>query len=344
MSLKIRKSKSSKLWPQLTIIEGFWRMEKTTLIKELLKQEKFSLINEPHHLIEVPNVNDPHQWYFKKHIERQELARQLMKNGKKVIMERSVLSNIAFDYAQQGKITKENENVLKNLPEFKQFPIIFLYAEKQFIKNAIQKLKDDFVKNIMVKNKKFYYNYVNFYKNILSEITGNNALCLNVAPNGKFLEPKELIKYLVEKIKQSNNKEKVKEICAAVVLIHNNKILLLHDKNWNHYVLPQGHREADESLRQTAVREAKEETGYSDLALIKKIKQYQYHYLKGDKVIYKNIHVYLVKILNLASQEKQLDKHENYINCFFEFNEAIKRARWPQDKELIAISRDYLKK
>lgn len=344
MSLKIKKSKLSKLWPQLIIIEGFWRMGKTTLIKELLKREKFSLINEPHHLIEAPNVNNPHQWYFKKHLERQKLARQLMKNSKKVIMERSVLSNIAFDYAQRGKIIEENESILKNLPELKQFPIIFLYAEKQFIKNAIQKLKDNSVKNIIAKNKKFYYNYINFYKNTLSEITGNNVLCLNVAPNGKFLEPEELIKYLVEKINQSNNKEKVKEICAAVVLIHNNKVLLLHDKNWNHYVLPQGHRETGESLCQTALREAKEETGYSDLELIKKIKQYQYHYPKGDKVIYKNIHVYLVKILSLASQEKQLDKHENYINCFFGFNEAIKRARWPQDKELIAISRDYLKK
>ncbi len=139
MSLKIKKSKLSKLWPPLIIIEGFWRMGKTALIKELLKQEKFSLINEPYHLIETPNVNDPHQWYFTKHIERQKLARQLMKSGKKVIMERSVLSSIAFDYAQRGKVTKENESILKNLPELKQFPIIFLYAEKQFIKNATQK-------------------------------------------------------------------------------------------------------------------------------------------------------------------------------------------------------------
>ena len=344
MLLKIKKLKSSKLWPQLIIVEGFWRIGKTTLIKELTKQGKFSLINEPHHLIEAPNVNDPHQWYFKKHLERQKLARQLIKNGKKVIMERSILSNVAFDYAQRGKITKKDKNILKNLPELKQFPIIFLYAKKQFIENAIQQLKDDFVKDALVKNKKFYLNYVNFYKNILSEIVGNNVICLNVAPNGKFLDPEELIKSLVEKMKQFNNKEKVKEICASVVLIYNNKILLLYDKNWNHYVLPQGHTETGESLRQTAIRETMEETGFNNLKLIKKIKQYQYHYPKSDKIIYKNIHAYLIKILSLASQEKQLDKHENYTNCFFEFSEAIKRARWSQDKELIKISRDYLKK
>lgn len=344
MLSKIKKLKSSKLWPQLIIVEGFWRIGKTTLIKELTKQEKFSLINEPHHLIETIDINNPHQWYFKKHLERQKLARQLIKNNKKVIMERSILSNVAFNYAQRGKITTKDKDILKNLPELKQFPIIFLYADKQFIKNATQKLKDNSVKNILTKNKRFYHNYVYFYKNILSEIVGNNILCLNVAHSGQFLDPEELVKSLMKKMKQFNNKEKIKEICASVVLIHNNKVLLLYDKNWNHYVLPQGHRETGESLRQTVIRETKEETGYNDLKLIKKIKQYQYHYHKSNKIVYKNIHTYLVKILSLSSQKKQLDKHENYANCFFGFNEAMKQANWPQDKELIKISRDYLKK
>jgi len=343
MSLKTKKSRLSNLWPQLIIIEGFWQIGKTILIKELIKQNKFSLINEPNHLTEAPNIDNPHQWYLKKHLDRQKLARQLMKNGKRVVMERSLLSSVAFDYAQQGKFTKENKSILKKLPELKQFPIVFLYAKKQFVKKRIQKLKDNFVKDIIVQNKKFYDNYVNFYKNILGKITKNNVICLNIAPYGNFLNSKELIKYLEKKIKQYNNKKKVKEICAAVVLIYNNKVLLLYDKNWDHYVLPQGHRKARESLHQTATRETKEETGYNDLKLIKKIKQYQYHYSKGNKIIYKKIHVYLVKILSLTNQKKQLDEHENYANCFLGFNEAIKRAHWSQDKELIAISRNYLK-
>jgi len=343
MSLKITKSKSSKMWPRLIIIEGFWRIGKSTLIKELTKKEQFILINEPNHLIGVSNVKDPHQWYFKKHLERQSLARELMKNGKKVIMERSILSNIAFEYAEQGKITKESEKIIKNLQELKQFPVIFLYAGKQFVKNTIQKLKDDFVKNSIVKTKKFYSNYVNFYKNILSEATKNNTLCLNVAPEEKFLDPRVLVKKLEIKIRQSN-KERVKEICAAAILVYNNKVLLLHDQSWDHYVLPQGHKEAGENLRQTAIREAKEETGYSELKLIKKIKRYQYNYSKGNRIIYKTIHVYLIRTLSLASHGKKLDEHENYANRFFSFREAMRRARWPQDKELIALSHNYLKK
>lgn len=145
-------------------------------------------------------------------------------------------------------------------------------------------------------------------------------------------------------MKRSNNKEKVKEICASMVLIYDDKVLLLYDKGWDHYVLPQGHVEEGETLRQAAVRETKEETGYNDLEVIKKIKQYQYHYPKDDKIIYKRIHVYLVRMLSLSSQDKQFEEHENYINCFFGFDEAAKKARWPQDKEVIVAIREYIKK
>jgi hypothetical protein len=44
----------------------------------------------------------------------------------------------------------------------------------------------------VVKDKKFYQNYLDFYKNTLNEVVGS-VLCLNVAPNGKFLNPGELV-------------------------------------------------------------------------------------------------------------------------------------------------------
>jgi len=343
MLSKTEKSQFANLLPQLIIVEGFWRTGKTTLIKELIKQEQFNLINEPNHLIEAPNINNPYEWYFKKHVERHLLARQLMKKKQKVIMERSILSSIAFDYARRQKITKENRNILKKMPELKKSTIIFLYASKQFFESTIQKIKDDSVKNI-INNKKFYSNYVNFYKKILQKIVGNNIFCLDAGSNGKLLSPNELIKHLVKRFKQVNSKEKVREICAAAVLVYKNKVLLLYDKNWNHYVLPQGHKEEKEKLYETAIREAIEETGYCDLKIVKKIKRYQYHYLKFDKVIYKTIHVYLVEILSLINQGKQLAQHENYDSCFLEFDKAIKQVRWFQDKKLIAISRNYLKR
>lgn len=347
MLSETKKSRSYRLWPKLIIVEGFWRTGKSRLIRELTDRGRFSLINEPDHLTDAPDIEDPHQWYFDKHLERQSLARELIKGRRKVIMERSVLSSIAFDYAKQGKITKEDKEIIKDLLEPRQFLVVFLYAGKQFIKNAAQGLNDNFVKNNILKNKKFYSNYINFYEKILIEIIGNNVICLDIAPKGKILDHRKLVKRLETEIRQRNNKKnnrkKIGEICAATVLFYNDKILLLYDQNRNHYVLPQGHSEKGENLRQTAVREAREETGYSNLKLMKKIKRYQYHYLRSDKIIYKIIHVYLIRILSLVSVKKKFSRHESYTNHFFSFSEAIKQARWPQDKELIRLGRDYLK-
>ncbi|NMB03997.1 MAG: NUDIX hydrolase [Tissierellia bacterium] len=49
-------------------------------------------------------------------------------------------------------------------------------------------------------------------------------------------------------------------ISAGGVVIQDNKVLLLHTKN-DRWVLPKGHVEPEESLRQAAVREVFEEAG-----------------------------------------------------------------------------------
>ena len=119
---------------------------------------------------------------------------------------------------------------------------------------------------------------------------------------------------------------------------------MLFDHNYKHYVLPQGHQEKNEKLRQTVLREMEEETGFVDLKVIKKIQKYQYHYPTKRKIIYKSIHVYLVEILSLIKKEKKFEGHENYSNKFFDFKTAIKKARWQQDKEVIEQAYKFLKK
>lgn len=46
------------------------------------------------------------------------------------------------------------------------------------------------------------------------------------------------------------------------------ELLLLHKHEQNEYVLPKGHVEPGETLEQTALRETREETGYSHLRLL----------------------------------------------------------------------------
>lgn len=192
MLLRIKKSQLSKSPPRLIIVEGFWNMGKTTFINELAKQGKFTLIDEPNHLVNEVNIKDPHEWYLEEHLARQKKAEHLIERSKRVIMERSILSSFALSYAQTKMITKDGLNVLKSLPMLKQSLIIFLYADKQFITREARGIEDSFVRDLVIKNKGFYKNYINFYKDILSGVVGN-MLYLNVAPDGEFLDPGELV-------------------------------------------------------------------------------------------------------------------------------------------------------
>jgi len=54
-------------------------------------------------------------------------------------------------------------------------------------------------------------------------------------------------------------------LAAGVIILKNDHILLVHEKN--HWSLPKGKREKNETMQQTAIREAKEETGL-DVELI----------------------------------------------------------------------------
>lgn len=72
------------------------------------------------------------------------------------------------------------------------------------------------------------------------------------------------------------------DISSGGVVIKDNKVLLLK-KRGNIWVLPKGHIEKGESLRQAAIREVKEETGI-DVVIISKIGWIFYNfYFKKSK-------------------------------------------------------------
>ena len=137
--------------------------------------------------------------------------------------------------------------------------------------------------------------------------------------------------------------QKIYEVCSSAVLVHNVKFVLLYDRKKKHYVLPQGHRRKKESLLNTAIRESNEETGFQELVAIKKLGRYQYHFNQGGKIIYKIIHVYLVKVVSNQRFQNTQNANENFSVRLFHFKNAVKMVRWEQDKKYISLAREVLK-
>lgn len=137
---------------------------------------------------------------------------------------------------------------------------------------------------------------------------------------------------------------KIHEVCSSAILVRDNKFVLLYDRNKKHYVLPQGHKRKKETLSETALREAHEETGFQNLSIVKKLGRYQYHFDQGKKIIYKIIHIYLIKATDGQQLKNTQNANENFTTHLFSFRKAIEMVRWKQDKKFISLARKFLKR
>ena len=136
--------------------------------------------------------------------------------------------------------------------------------------------------------------------------------------------------------------QKYYEICAGAIPVYKNKFVLLYDRKKNHYVLPQGHKRKNEPLLNTALRETKEETGFQELIPVKKLGKYQYHFKQGKKIVYKTIHVYLIKISSNKRLRNTQKANENFKAYPFFFKDAVKIVKWKQDKKYIKLAKRFL--
>ncbi len=176
--------KSCKKLPRIIIVEGFWNLGKTRLIKYLGKKCNYYIIPEPNHLTE--NVKKGvSKWYRKKHWERHRLAIKKLKQNKNIIMERSIISNFAFDYAKSEKLPADFKESIKRFKKIGIFLIIFLYGEVNFVKKKLSDLepKDYTVRKQVFDNLYFYQNYLNFYRKILPKFINNRIRFLKI--NGR---------------------------------------------------------------------------------------------------------------------------------------------------------------
>lgn len=88
------------------IIEGIWGIGRTTVLKDFRERFEYTHISEPSHLtLNTDQSVDLQQWYRKAHLQQEEYLFAKTPH----IIERSILSVFAFEYAQDGKLPSSYE-------------------------------------------------------------------------------------------------------------------------------------------------------------------------------------------------------------------------------------------
>ena len=119
-----------------------------------------------------------------------------------------------------------------------------------------------------------------------------------------------------------------KEKSCGCIIIKDQKVLLVYEKNRNFWGFPKGHMEDGETEIETALREVKEEVGL-DVEIDKK-RRYTLNYVIGNEID-KTTVLYIAKAKNekIIMQESEI---ENTKWCSFE--EALNTLTFDDWKEM----------
>ena len=129
---------------------------------------------------------------------------------------------------------------------------------------------------------------------------------------------------------------KVMEKSCGCVVINGNKVLLVR-QNKGHWEFPKGHVEENETEKETAIREVKEETNL-DVEIISD-KRYVIQYVT-DKGNDKMAVYFIAKPLSM-----ELERQEAEIQTlgWFEFDDAMETITYENSKKLLAMVLEDLK-
>lgn len=100
----------------------------------------------------------------------------------------------------------------------------------------------------------------------------------------------------------------------AILLNKYNQVLLLNDRN-NHYDLPGGGVDEDETLEEACIRELKEETSYEQFEIIEKLPNQYPYYVKNNPDFKSLMHCYVVKLIDDTKvSELEPDTFEEWVD------------------------------
>ena len=110
-------------------------------------------------------------------------------------------------------------------------------------------------------------------------------------------------------VKNLENPKTYERTAARAVVIKNDKILLIYTKYYDDYTIPGGGVDPNEPLEEAVKRELHEETGASDIKVIKHFGTYEEYrpYYKGYDQMHMISHIYVCDIADELGEAKPED-------------------------------------
>lgn len=144
--------------------------------------------------------------------------------------------------------------------------------------------------------------------------------------------------------RQKNDDTMETEHSAGIVIYNSGRYLLLNygrsRVTANRWGLSKGRIEGNETVMQTALREAFEETGINDLSILEEFEhRISYYFTRGSHRIKKTV-IYLIGI-SKTTEVKISNEHIGYYWATYE--EALKMLTFENTRKIIRASERYLK-
>ncbi len=125
-------------------------------------------------------------------------------------------------------------------------------------------------------------------------------------------------------------------VSAGGVIIQDGKLLVIKFPHADGITFPKGHVEEGETYKEAALREVREETGYSNLEIVRKLGVVTRPATEKDgRVVIKDIHLFLMKIV--GDSKGKADEETDWLTM----EEAQKRL-FPQEADFLIRKRNLL--
>ncbi len=134
----------------------------------------------------------------------------------------------------------------------------------------------------------------------------------------------------------------VPELAAGVVLAHDTEpeVFLLHYLTEGRWGLPKGHVDPGESLAATAIRETREETGFTHITLLEELGEVSYRFFEPTRRenVYKSVVYFFATTPERNSHPEPIFDRAEWVSVA----NALERVPFATDRRMLSAARERL--